>query len=362
MENGVVGSCTDFRKRERPPLSVEEKELSYENKIKIGFGISILRDLKNRILEEGDAAENRRLLAAAHKFSAVMAAALLGQMASEKILPLAGEFLEMLDEMKSKNIGDNVVAASGVSPQVAAGNLLLAADDLLLRVEDKVKSLAAPDHKLGREEIGYVLNEFLIGTNNLSVNAIGKFFAKDTQIGGILSGGLVYVEMVKILIAKYADPDLTINTFAIAVNKHQKKTAFEISDPAAKTVIIADDMISGGGTILAALWAAGEYFPNATIYTGIENDYPGQFEKRRQEPYEEELMMMFQDCSKLSKNGRMAEADAIWRRAYEYAQENKIEMKAGWQIIRERIDDYEKNKKGITLPNQPPADDFKAAA
>jgi hypothetical protein len=209
---------------------------------------------------------------------------------------------------------------------------------MLARIEEASISLSAPDRRLTRQEMKYVLNEFVRGANVLTINAVDSFFEQGTRVGGILSGGSVYTEMVKKVVERYAG--FSVNSFVIAVDKENGDTAFEKSesDNSAKSVIICDDVINKGGTSLTALWAAGEYFPNATIRSGKGIDYAGGFEKRRVQKYMDYLCELFQDFADLSEDGKIDEAFVIFRQAEEYAQSNGVKLLPGWYIRKERLE------------------------
>jgi len=340
FEMMLGGSHVSFKQRERPPLSEEERELKLENEGKLQEGIGILRKLRTRALEEHDPIVRQNILKEAHQFSDQMAEVILSQTLSEKPSQIDPSFLETLQDARSKHIGQDANSGHGLPPHFSIQNLFRATDDMLARIEEKAQSIVKPDHKLTQEDMRYVLQEFLRGTNDLTINAMEKFFKKDTKVGGILSGGSVYVELVKKIVERYGDSSLAVNSFVIAADKQNKKTAFEAneSDAATQTVIVTDDMIDKGGTLLTALWATSEQFPNATIYSGKGTDQPGGFEKRRVEEHMGYLGMLFQDFVELSEKGRNDEALALFRQAEQYAIDNKVTLQQGWYKRKERIE------------------------
>lgn len=314
FEMMLGGSHVGFKKRERPPLSEQERELELENKRRLQEGIGILRKLRTQALEEQNPVACQKILKEAHQFSDRMAEIIICQALEEKPFPIDPSFLETLQQARSEYANQDAGSGHAIPPQFSIQNLFRATEDMLARIEEKTQSIKAPDHKLTEEEIKYVLQEFLRGTNDLTINAIEKFFQKDTKIGGILSGGSVYLELVKKIVEKYGDPSLAVDSFVIAVDKESKKTAFEASefDAAVQTIIVADDIIDRGGTLLTALWAIGQQFPNATIYSGKGTDQPGGFEKRRIEKHMGHLEMLFQDFADLSEEKRNTEALALF--------------------------------------------------
>jgi hypothetical protein len=194
-------------------------------------------------------------------------------------------------------------------------------------------------------EMKYVLQEFLQGTNDLTINARDEFFENGTKIGGILTGGSVYLELVKKIVEKYGKDSPVLDTFVIAVDKENKKAVFETSESDAETknVIITDDIIDKGGTVLTALWAAGEHFPKATIRSGKGTDYPGGFEERRIDKHLGYLSSLFQDYADFEELGQSDKALALFDQAEQYAKENRVELQAGWFKKKKRIE--EKMKK-----------------
>jgi hypothetical protein len=211
---------------------------------------------------------------------------------------------------------------------------------MIVRLEENVGSVDQPNHPLDGEELGYVLQEFLMGTNDLTVDARNKLFDGQSRVGGILTGGGVYLELVKLVIDKYGDQSFSLNTFMIAVDKDNKIAKCETGefDDVVKDVVITDDMIDGGGTMLTALWALGEYFPAATIRCGKGIDYPGEFVKRRDREFMVHLEGRFQDYADLSEEGKTDEALAIFDEAEQYAREHGVNLQAGWYSRKKKIE------------------------
>ncbi len=336
----LSGSHVDFKKRERPVISEEESELKLKNERKLQGGIEILRKLRTAALEESDFIGCQNILNKAHQLSAQMAEQIMNQALSDKPFPIDVSFLETIQKARSEYAEKDAGSGHYLPPQFSVTNLFRATDDMLVRLEEKAKSITAPDHKLSEDEMKYVLQEFLRGTNDLTINVIEKFFKKGTKVGGILSGGSVYVELVKKVVEKYGDSSFAVDSFVIAVDKQNNKVVFEASetDFVTLSVMVTDDMIDKGGTVITALWAAGEQFPNATIYSGMGTDQAGGFEERRIKKHVGHLFGLFQDFANLSEEKRDDEALTIFKKAQDYATENNVTLPPGWYKVKRRIE------------------------
>lgn len=336
----LSGSHVSFRKMERPGYSDTEIEIDFENKRKIAESIRILRRMRTRALETTDLDERQNLLTQAHDFSVKVAGIVIELAKKETPTPLEAEFQEEVAKLKEEH--EDYVAGSGYSlpPQYSALNLIQATEDILVRIGEKTTSFKTPDHKLQFEELKFVLEEFLKGTNVLNDEAIEAMFSPNSKVGGILTGGAVYAEVVRKLIQAYADSSLSIDTFVIAVDKQEKKAVFERSDTDKDTVnvILVDDVINEGGTMITAFWSAGEFFPNAHIRCEKGLDRPGEWEKRRDKEFMGHLEMMFQDFADMAEEGRTEEAMRVYAEAEAYATEKGIKLQAGWYIRKEKIE------------------------
>lgn len=340
FESLLGGSHVGFKKREHPSLSEEEREFKVENERKLQDGIRFLRILRTEALEAKDPIACQNILGEAHRLASQIADVIISQAQGEKPLPIDSAFLGVLQRARDAHAHKDAGSGHGIPPQFSVQNLLRAVDDMLVRIEEKVKSLEMPDHKLSEEEMGNVLQEFLVGTNDLTINAKKKFFEKNMKIAGILSGGSVYLEMVKKITEKYGDPSLAVNSFVLAVDKEKNTVAVEAnkSDVSTQNVIITDDMIDKGGTMISALWATGEHFPNARIYSGKGTDEPGGFANRRDEKFMSHLTMLFQDFAAFEEAGRDSDALDLFEQAEEYAKTNNVTLQRGWYKRKERID------------------------
>ncbi|HEU5114534.1 MAG TPA: phosphoribosyltransferase family protein [Candidatus Paceibacterota bacterium] len=337
FENSLGGSMVSYRKRERPSLSPEEHEAANERLRRLGDGLRFLRKLRTQALEEPDMEIVRSILREAHLFSKELANAILEQSMAIGPEDLDPEFVDTLERATEEYRGEDESSNYSLPPHFSVGNLMRATDDMLARIEEKTKSLEKPDHKLGKDELDYALTEFLKGTNDLAREAREKFFEKGAKIGGVLSGGSVYLEIAKTLTEKYGGLGHDIETFVLAVDQKKDKVVSEIEDKEAKAVLIVDDVINKGGTLIAASRLVGESFPNAHIYTGVQNDSPGGFRERANEVHESHLFGKFQDFADLTEEGKYEDALKIYDEAIRYSKEHSFPLASGWDKIRSRI-------------------------
>lgn len=334
------GSHVAFRKMERPEYSESERQLDLENKRKIQESIGILRKIRTSALETSNQEDRQKLLIQAHEFSGQVAQIIIDLATKEKPIRLEIEFQEEIAKLKEEHAEQDAGSGYSLPPQFSVQNLFRATEDILVRINEKTTSFNEPNHKLEFEELKYVLHEFLKGTNGLSNEAIVTMFSANSKVGGILSGGAIYAEVVKKLIERYADPSLVIDTFVIAVDKHKRKAVFERSDRDSEilNVILVDDVINEGGTMITALWAAGEYFPQARVRCEKGTDYPGEWEKRKNREFMDHLAIMYQDFAEFAREGKDDEAIKIFVEAEAYANEKRVKLQAGWYKGKERIE------------------------
>ncbi len=339
IEMSLSGSCVNFIKRERPALSEEEIDTKRENERKLQTGIDILRRLRTRIFEEEDASEQQKLLVEAHHFSSIVANEILEEALADTPFPMNASFLHMLKQTNAGLASYEPGSGHALPPQFSIQNLFNAADDMVARIEKKAGPIKSLDRKLSQEEIKYVLKEFLVGANSLSPGAQKQLFEKDTKVGGILSGGSIYVELTKLIVERFGDNSFEINSFVIAVDKEDKKIAVETSDSdlEVKDVLVMDDIIDGGQTMLVALWNVGEHLPGAMIHSGKGPDQRGGFENRRVQVHDNHLACLFQDFADLALEDRDEEALAMFSHAAQYAAENNVALQPGWYRIWERL-------------------------
>lgn len=333
------GSHVAFKKMERAEYSETERELDLENRRRIQECIGILRKMRTSALETQDKEDQQRFLKEAHKLSDEVSDIILDLAQREKPIPLEEGFKEEISKLKEEYIQQDAGSGYSLPPQFSVQNLFRATEDILVRIAEKADSFTAPGHKLEFEELKYILQEFLRGTNGLNNEAIEAIFLPNSKVGGILSGGAIYTEIVRKVIEKYADPSLRIDTFVVAIDKHEKRAAFEHSETDKETtnVILMDDVIHEGGTMLTALWAAGEHFPQARIRSEKGSDYAGEWQKRRNQKHMDHLGLIYQDFAELAEEGKNEEALAIYAEAEKYANENGVILQPGWHKRRDKI-------------------------
>jgi hypoxanthine phosphoribosyltransferase len=333
------GSHTSYKKIERSKYSDEEKEIDLENKRTIQKSIGLLRGLRTVILETSSKVDQQKFLKEAHELATQTAQVIIDLSLKESPTPPETEYTDKLAKFKKELEDVEPGSSYSLPPQFSVKNLFNATEDILVRVKEKALSFKDPNHKLEISEVKYVLRGLTSQVNDLTIQAVDAMFSENSKVGGVLSGGAIYNEIVRILIEKYANPSIKIQTFVIAVDKIEKKSAFELSDTDDKTtnVIIVDDVINNGGTILTALWSAGEHFPNARIRTGKGTDYPGGWEKRKNQKHYDYLSEIYQDFSDLAREGKGLEAMEIYAKAEAYAKENSVNMSAAWDIVKNEL-------------------------
>jgi hypoxanthine phosphoribosyltransferase len=179
-----------------------------------------------------------------------------------------------------------------------------------------------------------------VGVNDLNHAAIGAFFNKQTKIAAILSGGAIYAEIGRKILERYADPSIELNICVVAVDKKNRKAIFEKSenDQAVPEMVIVDDVINEGGTVVAALFAAGEYFPQATIRSSQGTDRPGAWHERVQESHMLYLDRLFYTFGDLFQNRKKDDAMNVFNDALAYANTNKVKLRGGWYRLKERME------------------------
>lgn len=340
LETFSDGSHVAFKKMERPEYSETERELDFENKRRIQECIRILRKMRTSALETPDIELQQKFLKEAHELSEQAAEIVINLASLESPIPIEEEFKAKLVQLRKELEEQDAGSGYSLPPQYSVQNLFKATEDILVRIKERATSFEIPDHKLEFEELKYVLHEFLKGTNDLNNEAIEVMFASSSKIGGILSGGAIYAEIVKKIIEKYADTSFKIDTFVIAVDRHDKKAVYEQSatDAEIVNVILVDDVINEGGTMSTALWSAGEHFPKARIRSGKGTDCAGEWYERKEEKHMNHLGLFFQDFADLAEEGKHVEAMAIYARADAYANEHGIKLPGGWNKRKEKIE------------------------
>ncbi len=325
------GSHTNFIERSRQPLNSTELEAKDQNESIFRPGIDTLRRLRTKAFSQEGAAQQQTLLEA-RKLSTFMATNILEAVSKDRPEPIHPNISKYILESQKKLLGYEPGSAHHIPPPNSVRNLFKATEDMMARIEVKVGSPQKPSRKLTRDETLEVLSQFLTGTNFLSYNATDRLFDKNTKVGGITSGGLVYLEIARLAAEKYAG--LKINTFAIMSDKETKSAICESvsSDRNITCVIVTDDMVDRGGTLLTALSKVGKYFPNAKVYSEKATLEPGYYQKKENESHNSHLTLLFQDFAQLSIDRDFSGADKILLQAKNYAKENNVELTPGWTI------------------------------
>lgn len=335
----LSGSLTSFRSREGGAPTPENKEQLDQNKNTLIEGLGVLRRYRTKALETPEGEKQQEILKDSHDFSREVANVIFTQ-TFDGIKPLEKSFITDLKRRKDELSETDEGSGHSLPPQFSINNLFKATEDIATRVLEKTGSIESPSHKLSEAEMLYVLKEFLVGTNDLSLNAREDFFKEGTMIGGILTGGSLYLEIVKKVTERFGDRSFSIDTFVVAVDKENKKVSAEVKSKteATKTVILTDDMIDGGGTMLTALNSIGKYFPNARITCGLGNDKVGGFQERFNQKFNDHLYMLFCDFIDLCNEDKYEEALKLMKVAEKYAEENNVKLTQGWYIRKEKIE------------------------
>ena len=162
LETMLSGSHVAFKSRQRAPLSDSEQQLKYGNERTLQRGIYILRKIRTLALAEKDSVTPQAALNKAHQLAEQMGEVILNLSSYDKPVQISTSFLEMLSRMESRYKLHDADSGHFLPAQFSIGNLFRAADDMLVRVEERVQSINRPNHILTREEVNYVLHEFLI--------------------------------------------------------------------------------------------------------------------------------------------------------------------------------------------------------
>lgn len=333
----MSGSIVRFRKAARPEFSNEEKEIDQENREFFTNGIRMLRKLRTQALAEENLQEQQNILNRAHLLAEETAGAILGLAQEKGVVRVNDIYKSEINILKSELETIDAGSGYGNPAYYSVNNLYLAADDLLIRIKESVGgALENPSHTLTQEELAKICEEFFIHTNDYSREAVKRVFSAESKAVGVLTGGSVFLEMVKQVVKRYGENSLSLNTAVVAVDKNSKNTAFEKNDTdiQVKEVFILDDMINEGNTVLAAVWAAGENFPNASIYSGLQRVEVGQWLEKKKE----ELGRMFYVFADLVEEGKKDEAVQVLAQAIEFSKKHNIEMTPAWQRLRQKLE------------------------
>ena len=218
-------------------------------------------------------------------------------------------------------------------------NFYRAVDDILVRIEERVGSIASPSRKLNVEDVLYVFTSFIDHVNCLHRDAHHPIFLTDTRIGGILTGGLVYLELMKEVVRRYGDPAFRVNSFAVAVDKNAGAAVFEMNefDKTMPRVVLADDLVLGGGTMKTAASAARKIYPSATIFHGSAVDSPADTDDIRVQDHRSHLAALFDSFSDAVLEKDLDRAQDLSHQADEYAERHKLELPGGWAVHRQKL-------------------------
>lgn len=335
LETLLSGSLTDFRKQTHPEEKSEAfQELQREKERVIGRGIDQIRRIKTAIFDCTDPDSQQRFMKMGVTLADHLADYCLAD-SKDRTAPLKEHtYHEELRKLSEALENLEPLSKHFIVPTYVAQHLRRAAGDLLIRVEEKVGSLMSPSKPLSEEEMRGVLVEFIRGVNCLSRNAEDVLFSPTTTIAGIMSGGLVYPLMAKKIAERYGDNGAnTLTVIGVAVDGESKRVVFErvSNEDKVKHLIIVDDMIDKGGTVLAAANGAEDVFTGATIYNGVgAASYPTGRIPPTQKKHMNHLGRVFQDFADLTESGRLEEARVVLIEACAYAQENGVKLLPGW--------------------------------
>ncbi|MFA7253375.1 MAG: hypothetical protein WC107_02365 [Patescibacteria group bacterium] len=342
FEPVLSGSMTAFKKKERPQFTPKEAEVEKERRYLISEGITTLRKIRTLVFKEGQGDESQQmLLQKAHRFSALMGDFILQKslnyQADLSTHPYIAESRTLSDELQNEAWDSKHC----IVPSTVLLNLEKATDDIIVNIESTAGSAQSPNHKLSELEIDLVLEEFLKGTNDLNNHAISNLFKPNTKVGGVLTGGMIYLSIAKGVVDKYAQEHLKVDDFVIAVDAANKRVAIQESegDMATENVFVLDDMIDKGGAMLAATYAAGDHFGNAYIYSGKgDAGSPTQRAEKRRQEKTNYLFELFQDFASATVANDKEVAYQIYAEAERYAEQNSLELPGGWKIRKEKME------------------------
>jgi hypothetical protein len=328
------GSMTSFRHREHPESGQEAfKELQREKERAIRKGIDQLRRLRTEISGAADSESQQKHFASAMNLANQIADYCLAD-SQDRAEPLTHHSYHAALADSAEALG-NVEPQSKhhIVPTQVAYNLRRAAGDMIIRLEEKVGSLSSPSRALNVADARGVLQEFLVGTNCLTIDAQKGFFSNETVVGGIMSGGLVYALMASKIIQRYGEDALSqMKVIAVAVNSDGKKAFFE-SDGREQQItrlILTDDMIDKGGSMHCAMKAAEDIYISADIYSGVRTSYAKGRIPPSQAAHLDHLACLFQDFADFTESGQFKEARALLIAATDYALEHGVTLQRGW--------------------------------
>jgi hypothetical protein len=334
------GSIVRFEKRAlSEPPSAEQKNLETERTDVMRAAFSVLRRMRGGIFKEASPEARQQILEDVHAFCDQFAEYMLEDALDKTADPEGHGFRLAVAAAKGRFNAIDPETKHSIPSSNTVYNLKNATEDMLARTEKIVESLDQPTHRLSEKETLQVLSEFLDGTNLLNSIQREKFFHEGSRHGGVLTGGMIELLVAKKIIERFGDEGLHINPFVIALSGDEKSFACETSDAdsRAEHVFVLDDMIDKGETITAARDAAGSSFPNATVYANGISESPEARAQEMQKRHDHHLTMIFQDFADAVDEGDEATAESIYAQASQYAVQNGIKLKPGWDLSRARL-------------------------
>ena len=330
----LSGSSVCFKARVHPDADTDQyRELQREKERCLGSGIDQLRRLRTKIFETKELGEQQQLFAVATSLADQMADYCLADSADRAVPLRDHSYHGVLADISSSLADVEPQSKHHIVPSWVAQNLRNAAQDMLLRVDEEASSLTAPTKRLSDAETLRVLVEFTSGTNNLSIEAKRDLLLPDTRVAALLSGGLVYALMAKKIAERYGNESGTgMTVIAAAVDPEGKRAVFEHCGDVqtVRRLIVVDDVIDKGGTILCAAHAAEDVFTGATINSGLYYSYPNGRVSRNQRKHLDHLSLMWLDFVDYTEASHLNEARETLVSAYQYARENGVALQRGW--------------------------------
>lgn len=334
FESLLSGSLVCFRERAHPDSGTDQfRELQRDKEQVLGAGIDQLRRIRTQIFECSEPSKQQSLLKLSMTLADQMADYCLADGQDRAAALVDHSYHEVLAGVSTSFEGVEPQSKHHIVPSRVANNLRRAAQDMLIRVEEEVTSLTSPSKRLSDSETLKVLSEFLSGANDLGGDAKKDLFLPNTKVAGLLSGGLVYALMAKKVAERYGNESGTgMNVIAVAVDADGKRAVFErgSADPTVARLIVVDDVIDKGGSILCAAHAAEDLFTGATINSGLYQSYANGRIPASQRKHLDHLSGVFQDFADLTESNHLEQARAVLIAAYEYACQNGVTLQRGW--------------------------------
>jgi hypothetical protein len=327
---------TSFRHRVHPESGEEAfRDLQREKDRTVGKGVDQLRRLRSAIFAAESAEEVDTAFASALTLANQIADFCLAD-TQNRADPLAHHsYHGVLAELSPKLSELEAQSKHHIVPNQVAHHLRRAAEDLMIRVEEQVGSLSSPQRLLDLNAAREVLQEFLLGTNCLTIDAQKAYFAEGTAVGGLLSGGLVYALMAGKVLERYGDESISQpKILPVAVDGEGKRGRFALSvlqsTAQVERLILVDDMIDRGGSMHCAVTAAEDVFTKSDIHSGVRTSYAKGRIPPSQAVHISHLSNMFQDFADLTESGELDAARVLLVSAFEYASENGVIPQRGW--------------------------------